>query len=220
MKNAMKNNMKNIILVLTGYRGCGKDTVANLLIQEGKNFNINFKKFAFADLLKDYCTLLYGFSKNEIEYWKRDNTTKFELFNQKLTMREILIKTANSLRAISDDGIWAKLLLKKIKKEKIKHGSNSDEIFIPIITDLRFITEMKLINKKLKKFNIEYLYIENLCDNCQKALMNSDEKEIEDIKDSIPEENRILVDCYKNPTDKTLFELYKKIMKRITHESK
>ena len=52
---------KPIIIGITGRKGCGKDTAANVLVE---NFGVH--RLAFADPLRDVCKVLFGFSSKEM----------------------------------------------------------------------------------------------------------------------------------------------------------
>jgi len=174
------------LIALTGFRGCGKNFIYENIFE---NFNFEkkalflvsykFKNFAFADILKYYCEKIYGFTYNEIEKYKRDNQTKFTVGKNKLTMREILVKTANSLRELTDDAIWAKLTIEYIDKWLNKYEKGNERI-IPVITDLRFKTELEFLKSNFKPILI---YIENQCQECQENVGNKDELEIFDLKE-------------------------------------
>jgi len=177
------------IIALTGFRGCGKNFYFDNVIKDWEfkeeslfPKTIKFKNFAFADFLKEYCSRLYGFTLEDIEKYKRDNSKTFRLGYNKYTMRELLVNTANTLRKISYDGIWAELAVKYIqnwfKYYEQEHNDNN-EFFIPVITDLRFLTELDLLKSNFKTFTI---YIESQCEECKKSIGNKDETEILEIK--------------------------------------
>jgi len=174
---------KPILLALTGFRGCGKDFIWNNFLRDLKISSKNLfgenifrlKRFAFADLLKLYCERIYGFTREEIEEYKREDDRFFIAGKELYTMREILVNTANSLREISDDAIWAKLTIEYINKFLKNYP-----FIIPVITDLRFLTELEFLNEN---FNTILIYLENDCEECQKNYGNEDELEILDLKD-------------------------------------
>ena len=173
------------VIALTGFRGCGKNFVyenffENFQFKEKALFPLSykFKNFAFADILKYYCEKIYGFTYEEIEKYKRESV-KFKVGKYKLSMREILVKTANSLRELTNDAIWAELAINYMEKWLLKYEKGSERI-IPVITDLRFKTELEFLQSKFKPILI---YIENSCDECQKSIGNKDELEIFDLKE-------------------------------------
>ena len=173
------------IIALTGFRGCGKNFYFDNVIKdwefkENSLFprTIKFKNFAFADILKYYCEKIYGFTYDEIEKYKRNSQTKFTVGKNKLTMREILVKTANSLRELTDDAIWAKLTIEYIENWLDKY-EKGNEYIIPVITDLRFKTELEFLKSNFKPILI---YIESQCEDCKKSIGNKDELEVLELK--------------------------------------
>lgn len=187
------------LIALTGFRGCGKNFYFEKVFEKWEfqtsglfPETIKFKNFAFADLLKIYCEKIYGFSLEEIEKYKRDNSKKFKVGNLELTMREILVRTANSLRDLTNDAFWAELTISYIQKWLMKYEKGGETI-IPVITDLRFYTELSFLKPY---FNVLTIYIQSQCEDCLKELKNVDEqevikiKELANIKENLP--------CYEN----------------------
>jgi len=202
---------KPVFLAITGFRGCGKDYFVDKFLknidQNSDLKDLKFKKIAFADILKDYVTALTGYTRDEIELYKRQNDVKFLVGKKKYNTRQFLINTANSLRELSDDGIWAKLVLNKVS-EYIQEG------VIPIITDLRFEKESKLIKEFAKENNYEnfIIYIQSDTDLCKKSINNEDEKEIneinKDIEIKLPDLNKV--------SKKDKQEIFDKIIKDLS----
>ena len=161
-----------MIVVITGYRRCGKDYLAqNLINYLNKKYKV--QHFAFANPLKDYITDLFGISIDDLEKLKENKSVKFQIFNKIYNMREFLVKFANKLREFFGDDIWAKATLNQIKKQ-----DSNEYIDIKIITDMRFLTEYKIIKDFAQETN-EDLFIIRLdsdIEGCEKD--NLDEKEI------------------------------------------
>jgi hypothetical protein len=215
--------MKRPLIAITGFRGCGKNYLYDKAfkyakLQERSLFpkEIVFKNFAFADTLKKYCEKIFGFDLDEIERLKRENDVVFKVGKKSLNMRQILITVANSLRDLTDDAIWAKLTLETIKKY-IKENENNETIIIPVITDLRFLSEYKLLKDN---FNLFLIYTENNCEECLKNKDNSDEKEILKIKNFA--QDSVALVCSKQDSgienfenDKIFKDLKEKINKFI-----
>ena len=150
------------IIALTGYKQCGKDTVANIIQKKIPKI----QRIAFADALKNYVSKVTGFSIEEIEKLKVNNNFNFPVGKNVYNMRETLISFANSLREITDDGIWAKLSLEKINSDKI------------LITDLRFLIEEKILKEFAQEHNYELIIVKIISDldTCKK---NDAEKEVD-----------------------------------------
>lgn len=116
--------MRNIrCLVLGSSRMVGKDTFFSLLSKHDKRF----KRWAFADILKEYCEPLcakaFNKSINELLPYEK------ELF------RPVLIEVGRLFRSIDED-YWVKQVHLQINKIL---SENSDTI--PVITDGRFANE-------------------------------------------------------------------------------
>ena len=202
------------LIALTGYRGCGKNFIyenifENWEIQEDGMLpkTIKFKSFAFADLLKIYCSNIYGFSIEEIEKYKREDKI-FTVGKLKLTMRQILVNTANRMRDIAGTSFWARLTVDYID-QWVNKNEKDGETIIPIVTDLRFLQELEFLKVK---FNTSIIYIENKCEECQKNLKNKDELEIEDIKKYM-NKLEIILDCNSNLSKKDIKEIKLRIKK-------
>jgi len=128
--------MPKIIISISGKKGAGKDTCANIMMDYIlKNYPLlKIKKLSFAYPLKRFVSKQWGFPLEVIEEWKNKD---FEVVGDK-TMRELLQDTGMSLREVFGKDIFVKVLKKEIDK------NNYDIIFIP---DLRFKNEYKsLIN--------------------------------------------------------------------------
>lgn len=107
---------------ITGVAKSGKDTLYKLLEKKFKEKNINCKRFALADALKEdikeFIYLKFSISL--------DNLTPAE----KELIRPILVAYGRIKRNLSNGRYWISLLDKEIKKNK--------ELFLPIITDIRY----------------------------------------------------------------------------------
>ena len=151
------------ILALTGYKQCGKDTIANIIQKKIPEI----QRIAFADTLKKYVSNITGFSLDEIEKLKLNNNLNFPIGKNVYNMREMLIKFANELRNLTDDGIWAKLALENANNEKSI-----------LITDLRFLIEEKILKDFAKKNNYELIIIK-IISNLESCKKNEAEKEVD-----------------------------------------
>ena len=159
--------MNKNIIALTGVHAAGKDTVAVLLKELlGGEQNVEIKSFAepiqnaVASLLgvtlekvkshpyKDSPTgiVSYAVGENPFSNLKEAQEFKKELLKEgydlklreyKITPRDLVIEIAERLKEAFGDGIWAKIAMKKARKEgKI------------IFTDLRFKSELKELEKQ------------------------------------------------------------------------
>lgn len=115
------------IILLTGWSESGKDTIADILV-----LLHGFKKYAFADPLKDLCSQLYGFPRE----WSDTQEGKKKIWKmgyKEKTIRDILLETALVDRKRFGDEIYVNEILKKIRRE------NPERV---VISDLRWHTEL------------------------------------------------------------------------------
>lgn len=62
MENASNLNTKHLLIGITGFIGCGKDTAANYLVN-----NYNFRRESFAGTLKDAVSAVFGWDREMLE---------------------------------------------------------------------------------------------------------------------------------------------------------
>lgn len=137
--------MDKVILLLTGYSGAGKDTVGDYLTS-----NYNFKRYAFADVLKKRFSLKY----NLPTYLLASQSGKKEIVNINNTnksIREHLIDYAQYKRS-KDPDIWANLLLYQIQFNNPK---------LVCITDWRQLNELTVLKNNLPNYKIYTIKIIN-----------------------------------------------------------
>lgn len=127
-----------MIIALCGKKGCGKDTFAQFLCKY-----IDCQQLSFAGPIKGILQDIYGFSPEDIEYYKRTNKS-FIFGKRELTLRQFMQEFGEHMKFI-DPEIWAKALRVKINPNKIN-----------IITDLRFPIEYEY----LKELNLTVVKIE------------------------------------------------------------
>lgn len=170
------NNIPQLI-GLTGYSRCGKDTMADYLVE-----NYNYKKIAFADLLKEVCKLLFSFSNDQLygdskedidEFWGISPREILQFFGTKIFREKI-----NEIMPSIQNDFWIKALSKKLKILL----DNGERI---IITDLRFKNEeiflkqngayiIKIINPFIKLKFYADKEIDNI--NHHKIIYNNNSK--------------------------------------------
>ena len=142
--------MNKNIIVVSGKRGSGKDTFADIFIRkklikelsEGIDFSkvIDFEKLSFAQPIKEILSIITDKTVKELD---ENKNCKLE-FEDK-TVRDYYRLIADSFKKIFDENIWVRLLVKKIDKNKRY-----------IITDLRFKNEYSIL---LEKFNPVFIRI-------------------------------------------------------------
>lgn len=127
------NKYNNIKLVgFVGSAGCGKDTLGDMLVEEGWN------KIAFADSLKEMCIEFLGLSHDDV--YTQEGKMKHNDF-WGMTNREILQKVGtDAFRNGFHKDTWVKIMELKLKKAL----SENKKI---VVTDIRFDNEAALIEK-------------------------------------------------------------------------
>lgn len=121
--------MNKKIILISGCKRCGKDTVANRLIERIPNS----AKFCFADPLREICSIAFGFTPEHYG----DDLKEVIVPEWNMSPRDALIKIGTELfRKQVDPDIWVKSTINRIKQ------SSSEYIFI---TDARFHNELELV---------------------------------------------------------------------------
>jgi len=140
-----------MIIGICGFKGSGKDTLADWLVE-----NKNFRKISFASVLKDIISILFNWNRKMMD----GNTIEDRLFREKedewwsnklgikCTPRWVMQNIGTDLfRKHFNDNIWIFALEKRLHE-------NIDINFV--ISDVRFPNEIKF----LKSMNATLIYIE------------------------------------------------------------
>jgi len=130
-----------MIIGMCGLIGTGKDTVADILVN-----NYNFKKLSFADKLKDGVATVFSWDRQMLEgttdesrkwreqkdeFWSRET-------NEHITPRLVLqMFGTDCMRNGFYNGIWVSLVKQQILQNPQQHF---------VIPDVRFENEAKMIN--------------------------------------------------------------------------
>ena len=127
-----------MIIGLVGFAGSGKGTVGDVLADK-----YSFKKYAFADTLKDTVSTMFGWRRELLE-GDTDESREFRekvdpfwsaRFDEDVTPRMILQKMGTeATRKVFHEDFWVHALAKRIENEKNV-----------VITDVRFPNEVKFI---------------------------------------------------------------------------
>ena len=142
-----------MIILLTGYNRCGKDTIADYLTKK-----YEFRKYKFASKLKIVLQHLFGFSEDQLENTKEVLDTRWNI-----TPRQAMEFVGTEMfqlyiqRLIPNQGrtFWASSLANDIMKD------NVDNI---VISDCRFPHEVNTIKSRFP--NKHVLIVRVVRDNC------------------------------------------------------
>ncbi len=117
------------VILISGCKRCGKDTVANRLMAMIPNSG----KFCFADPLRDVCSIMFGFTPEH----SGDDLKDVPHPDWGFSPRDALIKVGTELmRKQIDPDIWVKATLRRMKE------ATFDYIFV---TDARFLNEIDMV---------------------------------------------------------------------------
>lgn len=132
------------IILLSGWAGSGKDTVADYLVSYH-----GFKKFAFANPLKDLASELFGFPR-ELANSQEGKRQVWRVGSEKKTIRQILLDIARIDKSRFGNDIYANSIMKQIAKEP----TNSNIV----ISDTRYLNEIGVI-RDFAKMNNHTLHV-------------------------------------------------------------
>jgi hypothetical protein len=198
------NNFKHLpsIIAITGYKGSGKDTIANYYCKK-----YGYENIKFADKLKDIVCILLDITREELELNKDkpglliDFLTDFMVITTPehtiniydMTYRDFLIFIGTDLfqhkikdmhpMLFQDKSFWARSLFTNKLSNNIKNGKKY------IISDLRFIHEYKIINMFCNNNNFLYKIINVNNNRINKIETHSSETEFINIPYNIRVEN-------------------------------
>lgn len=111
-----------ILIGISGKQGTGKDVVGDHLVD-----GYGFKKYAFADKLKQISMELWGLSYEEC-YTNKTERSRF-----------IMQKLGTEVGRVIDENTWINYLLRKIKEDNVERA---------VIVDCRFPNEADAIIKE------------------------------------------------------------------------
>lgn len=127
-----------MIIGLVGFIGCGKGTVADILVRD-----YGYQKFSFADALKDAVAILFGWPRNLLE-GDTDESRLFretpdafwsKKFGYTVTPRHILQRFGTeAMRDVMNKDIWVHTLERRIQ--------GLENVVVP---DTRFENEIQFI---------------------------------------------------------------------------
>jgi hypothetical protein len=167
--------MPKRLIGISGRKESGKDTLGEYLITQ-----YGYKRYAYADALKNVCKELFGFNDEQLngsqkevndEYWKVTPRHTFQF------MGDVLRDNANTIFPGIDDK-----LLVEVMKRKILSEWEKDPNTLIVVTDVRFLNELNLIkelngtlikiNRNTNQFdthksetNVDTLVVDHIVDN-------------------------------------------------------
>lgn len=124
----MSFTKENLNVVLVGWRGSGKDTFANYLTNTH-----NFKRYAFADAVKDYSANLYDIPRHLFDHPMKKN----QIVYCNKSPRDICIHVGEMAKKMNEN-IWVDKVYNSIISSN--HTSN-------VISDCRFPVELSTMKK-------------------------------------------------------------------------
>lgn len=160
----MTSIRKGIIILLSGRKYSGKDTVADYIVK-----NYNFTKMSYADILKDQVIERYSLPRHYfynpefkeiplINYPVQLNNpiikltysslnSNYQIIDSKLyhTPRSLLILEGTYCARSISNTIWIDLLMNKIKKNNLSKV---------VIADVRFCNEITIPKETLSSYQI------------------------------------------------------------------
>jgi hypothetical protein len=173
------------IILLSGWAGSGKDTVADYLVRKH-----GYKKFAFATPLKDLAAEVYKFPR-ELADSQDGKRQLWRVGYSKKTIRQILLHVARIDKFRFGNDIYANETVAQIAKE-----SPDSKI---VISDTRYLNEIRVILEFAMKEKHEF-------DVWRISFRDRDESPVDDISEHVLDTYK--ADAYiSNPGD-SLENLY------------
>lgn len=141
--------MKPKLILVSGKKQHGKNTVANFLKVFGKDRGFNVVEMAFADPLKEAAEIIFRLTPMQI--W---NGKEKETLDKRwdMTPREIMQKLGTEIgRNISPD-VWVRNLCYRIQEADFE--KNCPNPTLVVVTDCRFPNEVELPKKILGNVSV------------------------------------------------------------------
>lgn len=120
-----------ILIGLMGYKQSGKDTCADYLVK-----NYGFKKYAFAEPLKQVCKIMFQLETRQLEdmEWKEKIDLRWNM-----TPRQIMQKVGTDMvRNVLGENFWIQNIDMRIKKDQ------EEKV---VVSDVRFKNEAEWIKQ-------------------------------------------------------------------------
>ena len=127
--------MNKKLIVLSGKKRVGKDTVANLFNDYTKR---KYELRAFAEPVKEIVSQAVGTNSCRLDLFKESRLVDVNGIESNLTIRELYRKTADFYKGLLGEDIFAKLMLRRLVYQNYEFPR-------VIITDMRFKVEYEYI---------------------------------------------------------------------------
>ncbi len=186
--------MKTIVFV-TGVKGSGKDTFVDF-IQQKIQLRSPCVKLAYADALREICTILFGFTNEHYENRDFKENGYINGYNPRGMLQFI---GTDLFRKHFDKDIWVKILTRRIRDQP-----DGSYIFV---SDVRFENEIDLLQEFLGNENIQYTHVLITRNTCM--IEDHHPSELFSIRESI-EETRTRTYNYIISNDTTLQDFLEK----------
>lgn len=147
--------MRKIIIAFSGFKQSGKDTSVNLLtdyIESNRNkFNTSIiKKMSFSENIKYIIYLLFGIKEEDITDKEQVIKSTKKFFRKPKSYRDLCILIGDGLKtSLKCNDIWSKSLEKNILSYRHDSENNSANVFI--ISDVRYKSELKMLQRMRKR---------------------------------------------------------------------
>jgi hypothetical protein len=188
-----------MIIGICGLARSGKDTAADIMVEELNKYGYNIKKVALAEPMKEACRIIFGWDDDYLYGSKKDViderygiSPRHVLQTMGTEWGQFMLSKYDCFRKTTGRKLWVKSLLSKYKGQNI------------IISDVRFIHEADEIRKNggiIIKIEREGL----------KRMNHKSEKEIKKINGDYTIQNNSTLDKYKlkiTETCKILLKAY------------
>jgi len=122
--------MNKNLIVLSGKKRVGKDTVANLFNDYTQR---KYTLRAFAEPVKEIVSQAVGTNSYTLDLYKENRLVAVNGISSNLTIRELYRKTADFYKELLGEDIFAKLMLRRVEYEQMEL---LDPIFIRVKRDM------------------------------------------------------------------------------------
>ena len=142
----------NLNIILVGWRGSGKDTFADYLVK-----HYNYKRYAFADAVKEYSANLYDIPRHLFD----DPLKKNQKYAFNKSPRDICIHVGEMAKKINEN-IWVDKVFHSINGSSSSSSSGGGNV----ISDCRFPVELNRMKMLENSVSVWINRFEEIPDEC------------------------------------------------------